>query len=409
MFVLKGLVAGLVLGLAQTTLALQGCCNDKCGKPVGLAKYGRHDCSSRLIKYTTPTKTRTVYRTSTHTVASTVVKKVTGTKDVTVTTVLSVTDHSVTTDLSTVTDTDVQTAVSTDFDTVLSTITVPFVVSTAAVPKRDHIDARELPRPAYAHACNSDQYTRACSCLGVKPRTITRPAVYKTIYKTRTTVRTVLKTVTSHAATKTITHILSRTVHTTIVAGTTIVETDLATITTTIETAITTVSIATVTADPAPPTCTGTGFYLQIVNTSKVSGYLGFINSIGQGIYLRVFTGGGSPLEVDGSGNIVSYYSPEDIKMLVLDSGPPPYQLWFSSDAANVHYTVKNDPVSCQLGGAPDYAVSCKGPDGSPYSFAVCLDPVYFEWNAWIYVQGQESSLDGRNCITGNTIMGVCR
>ncbi|EPS39068.1 hypothetical protein H072_7162 [Dactylellina haptotyla CBS 200.50] len=409
MFLLKALAA---LGLAQAAFA-ESCCNDKCGKPVGLARYGRRDCSSILVTYITPTRTTTVYRDTTKTVASTVVRKVTDTKDITVTTIFSLTKQSVSTDLATVTETDVETNISIDTETAFSTVTVPYSVSVVAPPKKRSNYYNTPPRPAYANACNSYQYTRACSCLGVKPRTITLPAVVKTVTKTRSATKTNVVTVTSHAATKTLTDTLSQTVYTTVVSGTTVTATEVVTVTTELEATVTTVVVATQTAGPQPPLCTGTGFYLQTSSQTYpgANGFLGFINSIGQGIYLRVFSGGGSPLTVDGNGNIVSYYSPTDIKMLVLDSGPPPYQLWFSSDQANVHYNVKNDPVSCQLGSAPDFPISCKGPDGSAYSFALCLDPVYFEWDAWIYQQGNEASLAGKTCVLSNAggINAVCR
>ncbi|KAK6537562.1 hypothetical protein TWF694_011744 [Orbilia ellipsospora] len=415
MFILKGLVAGLGLGLglAQTAFA-ESCCTDKCGKPVGLAKYGRLDCSSILIKYTTPTKTTTIYRTTTHTVGSTVVKKVTDTKDVTITTTLSVTELSVSTALSTIFETDVETSITTDIETAYSTTTIPFVVTVTAPPaKRNNVYTP--PRPAYANYCNSDQYTRACSCLGVKPRTITKPAVVKTVYQTRTAFKTTVKTVTSHAATKTLTDTVSQTVYTTVVSGTTVVTTDIVTVTTSIEVTATTVIVATQTAGPEPPYCTGTGFYIATSssspNQSGANGFLGFINSIGQGIYLRVFSGGGSPLTIDGNGNIVSYYSPTDIKMVVFTSDGPAYKLWFSSDAANVHYNVPNTPASCQLGAAPDFTITCKGPNASAsYGLAICQDPVYYEWDAWIYPLDNLASLTGQNCVTdASKIMAVCR
>ncbi|KAJ6256991.1 hypothetical protein Dda_7874 [Drechslerella dactyloides] len=387
----KNLAAGLAVAIgllvheAVAVVKAPSCCTNQCGKAVGLNKNGKKDCSAVLVKTVVlPTVTTTRHYTVTHTVVRHGLSLITQSTDITATATETETDVSISTSITT----DVETAFSTDVSTVIetdfSTVTIPYPVTTATVLKKRTICST---KPAYARTCDSGAYTRACSCLGVKPYTVTKPAARKTVRVTRTAYTTVRTVATSLADPVTNTDTVTVTSFTTIVSGVEVVETSTITLATEVATTVTTVVFATATAAPAPPTCTGTGFKLRInAPGSTPDGQpLGFINSIGQGIYMRAFQAGGSPLTVDSSGNIVSWYSPTDIRMVVLTNAPPPYKAWFESDAANVHYPSKSpQPASCQLGSGPDYKIACKS-GGADYQAAICQDPTYFEWELWIY------------------------
>lgn len=288
--------------------------------------------------------------------------------------------------------------------TVTTTIGLPYTVALPA--KRE-----ALTRPPYASVCNANEYTSACACLGVRPSTVTEPAYTKTIRVDHTTIQTIESTITSIGATQTNTNVVTQTVITTVIENTVVTQIETLQETLTIPTTviITEVATATSTLAPTPPTCTGTGFYFvpSAPPDQTAQGFLGFINSIGQGIYMRIFSGGGSPLTVNANGDIVSYYSPDDIKRVVLNyNGAAAYQLWFSSDAANVHYT-NPTPVTCSLGGAPGFTPTCTVAGSTDvYQMTICLDPVYFEWDAWIY--SDASQLAGKNCMMA-PINGICR
>ncbi|KAF3904947.1 hypothetical protein ABW20_dc0110024 [Dactylellina cionopaga] len=474
MFFLKSLVTGLALGLVQDALATASCCTNQCGKSVKLAKYGKKDCSAVLIKTVCPTRTTTLYRTTTRTIQSISTKVVANSVVVTVTSIvskishtdstslvtsivpetdysvstllatstLSETDYSVSTSLATVDETQYSTDISTVTETAFSTVTIPYVIPTtsATVVKRD---SKPSPKPGYASACDSGAYTRACSCLGIKPTTITQAAVKKTVWKTRTATKTVKTTKTSLAPAKTSTKVVSLTTVTTIVSGTTIVEAQTSTVTTIVSgteivdiqtatvttvvsgteivetqtvtltvsatTTATDIAVVTQTADPAPPTCTGTGFILALnaPDTTVNGQFLGFIDSIGVGIYLRAFSGGGSPMSLDANGNIQNWYPGSDLNMVV-KSGAAPYKVWFQSSAENVNYSYPTESVSCQLGDGPDYKISCKGPGGGAYTPTICQDPVYYEWVLWIY--NDPSQLVGLNCAAGGSVIkAICK
>ncbi|EPS45310.1 hypothetical protein H072_692 [Dactylellina haptotyla CBS 200.50] len=450
MFFLKSLVAALALGLVQESIAAaaSSCCTDKCGKPVRLAKNGRRDCSAILVKTITPTKYTTNYKTATHTVYRTVVKKVTGTTDIIVTRVATKTDtklatetdtdivtetetdiaseteYSVSTSLSTAEETQFVTEVATATETSFSTLTVSFVPT---LKKRAYTPAK----PTYASACDNGAYTRACSCLGIKPITITRPAYKRTVSKTRTVYKTLTRTSTSYAAVNThtvvvshtqtniesltqtdvlsltATDVVSLTTRTTIISGTEIIATETITLTVSTDTTVTNTVVATQTADPAPPVCNGNGFGMYVQNpASSQNGYgLGNINSIGVGIYLRTFSGGAAPWKVDSSGNIISWYTTSDLQMLV-KTGSPPYKIWYRSSLSNVNYNVPTEDVSCQVGTGPDYKVSCIGPGGAPFKLAMCQDPIYYEWVGTLY--SDAAQLSGMNCVL-DSIVARCK
>ncbi|KAK6507519.1 hypothetical protein TWF481_005950 [Arthrobotrys musiformis] len=385
MFILKSLVAALALGLVQETIAAAAapaCCTNKCGKPVQLAKNGKKDCSAFLIKTVIPTRTTTLFKTTTlartttvsktTTLAksSTAIKKVTDTTDITVTTVISETDYSTSTSLATTEETATVTDTTTTVETLYETTTVPYPVETVSITLKKR--SAKPTKPSYASACDNGAYTRACSCLGIKPKTTTRSAVVKTVYKTRTAYKTVTAyktftayktntvTHTSKANTETRTHSVSLSTYTTIISGTAITATETVTLTEPATLTETTVSVATQTADPVPPTCAGKGFALYIRDSTNANGWgAGTINSIGEGIYVRLWSNGAAPMAIDDNGNLQSWYgSTFQYKIKAADILPA--KVWIQYIPAGVSYTWASVDLTCGIGGAPDYELTCK-------------------------------------------------
>ncbi|KXJ90374.1 hypothetical protein Micbo1qcDRAFT_163981 [Microdochium bolleyi] len=140
---------------------------------------------------------------------------------------------------------------------------------------------------------------------------------------------------------------------------------------------------ATVTAI-TPPQCTGTGFELRFTPTVGGRYGLGFINSIGQGIYLMSFQGS-SRFSVDANGQITNFY-PNDLQPLVIYSSAYPgyLQTAFKSVQLGVSYAGKQTaPVSCVLGPAPTYSLLCTvaGENGGqPLVAALCNSNSFFNY-----------------------------
>ncbi|EGX46467.1 hypothetical protein AOL_s00109g39 [Orbilia oligospora ATCC 24927] len=426
MFILKSLVAVLALGLVQDTIAAAAapaCCTNKCGKSVQLAKNGKKDCSALLIKTVTPTRTTTHFRTTTITRkttlsrtitltgGSTVTKAVTDTTDITVTTIASETDYSTSTSLATVEETETVTDISTAVETNTETTTVPYV-------SNSFIKRNAKPtKPAYASACDNSAYTRACSCIGIKPKTTTRAAVVKTVYKTRTayktntayTTFTVYKTNTetrtSTAPAETRTEIVSLTTYTTIISGTAITATETLTLTESATTTETTVVVTTQTAAPVPPTCVGKGFSFHLTGSVvNANGWgMGMINSIGQGIYVRLFSGGSSAMVIDGDNGLQSWYG-SDYQYVIL-TGSLPTKVWIKSARSNVSYTWQQTALTCGIGSGPNYDLTCKSAT-TTYLVTFCRNPTYFEWELYVYTD--VSQLAGMVCSNDGAIKATC-
>ncbi|KAF3903175.1 hypothetical protein ABW21_db0209582 [Orbilia brochopaga] len=381
----KNFAAGLVLALGlfqdAVTASTPSCCTNQCGKAVGLNKNGKKDCSAVLIKTVMlPTVTTTRHVTVTHTLVRHGLKIITPSTLLVATATLSETDVSISTSLSTDIETAFSTDISTVFETEFSTTTIPFPVPTitttqVVVGKRTVCSTK----PAYARTCDSNAYTRACSCMGVKPYTVTKPAPRKTVYRTLTAYTTIHTTATSIAPAITNTNIVTVTSFTTIISGTEIVETSTVTVATEIATTVTDVVVATETADPVPPTCTGMGFVIKANSPgqSPPNGYgIGWIT------------------RVDDSGNIVNWY-PSDFTMVVATDAAP-YKVMFESNLGNVHYAFPTQPASCGIS-STDFQLACKV-GTADYKAAFCRDPVYYDWYVWLY--NDASQLAGMQCVT---------
>ncbi|KAK6336741.1 hypothetical protein TWF718_009532 [Orbilia javanica] len=432
MFILKSLVAALALGLVQDTIAAAaapGCCTDKCGKPVQLAKNGKKDCSAFLIKTVIPTKTTTVFKTktlsrtttvskkTTVTRGATVTKKVTDTTDITVTNIASETDYSTSTSLATLEETETVTNTLTTVESILETTTVPYPTSTATITAEKR-DVKPV-KPTYASACDNAAYTRACSCLGIKPKTTTKAAVVRTVYKTRTAYKsfTVYKTstiyktntaiLTSKAPTETKTSVVSLTTYTTIVSGTAITATETLTLTESATLTETTVIVATQTADPVPPVCVGKGFEVRLKDSGVTAeGWgLGMINSIGQGIYVRLFSGGASPMVITDDG-LQSWYA-SDYEYIIQTGSTFPSKVWIKSVKSNViSYPWATTTVTFGLGDGPDYSLVCSSGD-TTYKITFCRNPTYFEWELVVYTD--DSQLAGLTCAAEGSAKATCK
>ncbi|KAK6343374.1 hypothetical protein TWF730_010964 [Orbilia blumenaviensis] len=434
MFILKSLVAALALGLVQDTIAAAAapaCCTNKCGKSIQLAKNGKKDCSAFLIKTVVPTRTTTKFktttlartitlsRTATLNKALTVVETVTGTTDITVTTIASETDLSTSTSLATVEETETLTETATAVETEYETTTVPYVLSTANVITVIKRSAKPT-KPAYASACDNAAYTRACSCIGIKPKTTTKAAVVKTLYKTRTAYKThtSYKTVTvnkTNVATKTSqapavtqTSVLSLTTYTTIISGTAITATETVTLTESATLTETTVVVATHTADPIPPTCIGKGFAFRVSGTTAagINGWgMGMINSIGVGIYIRLFSGGASPFVITNN-SLQSWYN-SDFEYYIKTGTLPAAaaQVWVKSVRSNVSYTWAGTRLDFYLGDGPDFELKATSGDTN-YMVTFCRDPVYYEWNLLVYTD--VSQLAGKTCANDGLVKATC-
>ncbi|KAK6512841.1 hypothetical protein TWF506_009007 [Arthrobotrys conoides] len=435
MFILKSLVAALALGLVQDTIAAAAapaCCTNKCGKSVQLAKNGKKDCSAFLIKTVTPTRTTTLFRTktiartttlsktTTLTKGSTVITTVTDTTDITITTIASETDYSTSTSLATVEETATVTDISTAVETNTETTTVPYPVTSVTFIKRNY--NAKPSKPAYASACDNVAYTRACSCVGVKPKTTTRPAVVETVYKTRTAYKThtfyktftayktKTDTRTSTAPAVTRTEIISLTTYTTIISGTAITATETLTLTESATVTETTVVVATETAAPVPPTCSGKGFSFHLSGSSAASnGWgVGLINSIGVGIYIRMFSGGSSPMVVDGNGQLQSWYG-SDYDYYINPTVVPafPAKVWVKSGRANVSYAwlAQGIALKCGTGNGPNYEFTCKSTDTN-YFVTFCQNPTYYEWELVAYTN--VSQLNGKTCTNDGVVKASC-
>ncbi|KAK6346816.1 hypothetical protein TWF696_006924 [Orbilia brochopaga] len=407
----KNLVAGLAVALSllvqDAVAATPSCCTNQCGKAVGLNKNGKKDCSAVLIKTVIlPTATTTRYATVTHTLIRHGLKVITPSTALIATATLIETDTSISTSIST----DIETAYSTDITTVIetefSTTTVPFPVptstNTVTVIKKRTLCAT---KPAYARTCDNGAYTRACSCVGVKPYTVTKPAPRKTITKTRTAYATVRTTATSIAPAITATTIVTVTSFTTVISGTEIVETSTVTLGTEIATTVTTVSVATHTADPVLPGCVGLGFTIRISTPdgSVPNNWgLGWITSLGltTTTYIRGYSGGASQMTVDETGSIRNWW-PNDMKMVVRTDGAP-YQVLFSSDASNIHYSYPTQPARCGVN--TDGTLACKVGEVD-YQATMCRDPQYYDWILWLY--NDEAQLAGRTCV--NSLKAACK
>ncbi|KAF3200055.1 hypothetical protein TWF106_003496 [Orbilia oligospora] len=428
MFILKSLVAVLALGLVQDTIAAAAapaCCTNKCGKSVQLAKNGKKDCSALLIKTVIPTRTTTHFRTTTVTRkttlsrtitltrGSTVTKAVTDTTDITVTTIASETDYSTSTSLATVEETETLTDISTAVETNTETTTVPYPVPTVSFIKRN----AKPTKPAYASACDNSAYTRACSCIGVKPRTTTRSAVVRTVYKTRTAYKTNtayktftayktnIETRTSTAPAETRTEIVSLTTYTTIISGTAITATETLTLTESATVTETTVVVATETAAPAPPTCVGRGFSFRLTGSAvSANGWgMGMINSIGQGIYVRLFSGGSSAMVIDGDRGLQSWYG-SDYQYVIL-TGNLPTKVWIKSARSSVSYTWQQTAITCGIGSGPNYELTCKSAT-TTYFVTFCQNPTYYEWELFVYTD--VSQLAGKICSNDGAMKATC-
>ncbi len=318
------------------------------------------------------------------------------------------TDFTTLTALTTVYQTETITAIPTIVESVTfgTTVTVSYSYVTPTALKRE-----ALAEPPYASACDDNEYTRACACLGVWPSTVTEPASTETIWISYTAIQTLESTITSIAATKTDTDVVTET------SITTVFETNVATQITTLSATltlpttvtITEVSTAFATLPPTPPTCTGTGFILSPQNpgTSIAGWKVGLIDSIGVGIYARLFSGGGTPFSVDTNGDVQQFYPGSDL-MMVVPTGSGPFKLWFSSAAENVHYNYPTTPVTCTIGDAPGYVFTCTlAGSTTVYKTAVCQDPTYYEWDVWLYTDSAQLALNGQTCQTG-PIDAIC-
>ncbi|KAK6525704.1 hypothetical protein TWF281_010755 [Arthrobotrys megalospora] len=483
MFILKSLVAALALGLVQDTVAAAAapaCCTNKCGKSVQLAKNGKKDCSAFLIKTVTPTRTTTLSKTTTlartttiskkitltktttlpifyNTITlsttttlfgtttvsslSTVIEEVTGTTDITVTDVASETDYSASTSLATVEETEVVTDTATATETQVETTTVTYAPPAITLKKR----YAQPTKPAYASVCDNRAYTSACSCIGIKPKTTTKPAVVKTVYKTKTAYKTVTKsttltayktstaykTFTTHktltvyqtftvrdidtttqtvqAPPQTQTSVVSLTTYTTIISGTAITATETVTRTESVTVTESTVVLATYTAPAAPPVCVGKGFKLRVAgSTSSVNGWwVGYTGSLSTA-YPRLFSGGSGALTIDSNGNLQAFsYGGSDFQYGIQNKvNPYPGLVMLKSTKQGINFPWPAITFQCGLGPAPNYQFQCKDTNGVVVPGAWCWDTTVYDWALTLYTSIDQ--LAGKNCATDGFTAPTC-
>ncbi|KAL2203573.1 hypothetical protein CC79DRAFT_1336273 [Sarocladium strictum] len=392
MLLLKSIVATAALGF----LAIPVAATTACEKAVR-AMYGAKDvCKSQLVQTVTVTPTSTV------TVSRTVIPgKVTS--DVTHTNTKLSTSRKTSTSLVT--------SILTNTVTAVQTITLTATVSSTVTATADAVTITVLPRklagpprikvpPSVAGVCDLNSYIKACDCLGIKPTTTTRTARAVTA----TSTKTVHKAPSVQTNTRFVTRTSVTTVYTTVTS--TNIRTESATITNTISTIGNTLtSLQTVTVIPTatataivPPKCTGAGFHLSF--TPAVSGGrtgVGFINSVGQGIFLQVFSSG-SQFALDPNGDLTSFYT-NDLKptALVWPSDSNYLQLAYSSQDSRVSYTGQTTmTVHCGLGAGPEYEFQCVVPglnQDQPLTVAVCMDRTFSPY-LYVHVPGAAPPAD---------------
>ncbi|KAJ4250169.1 hypothetical protein NW762_011983 [Fusarium torreyae] len=166
--------------------AYRGCKEDTCVKAaIGSYQYPNLDACESFLLTTVVPATTTIHRAKTVRVIPFGLKR--ATKTVTVLVTATQIKSVVKTDFAdlTATEVDKETATVTKVTTVTTTrpVVAPFKRALNQRPKT--IKPTNIPAPAKKACTNSAQYSNACSCIGVKPRTTTFKG--QTVYLTRTT------------------------------------------------------------------------------------------------------------------------------------------------------------------------------------------------------------------------------
>ncbi|KAH7031444.1 uncharacterized protein B0I36DRAFT_431550 [Microdochium trichocladiopsis] len=377
----QGLVAIVAIGLLGDVLAAACCGRDACGRAVLAARGAKDSCSSRLVETVTVTPTATVALTST--------ARSTITSDITLTQVQSDTDLETLTSLATSdfvsTVTDIQTVALTSTVVATVTATADSTVTITVTPGAPNSSQPPVKRGGSAYGvCDDTAYVSACSCIGVRPTTVTQTASAVTV----TSLQTITQSPDFQTNTQVLTQTSSVTFFTTITVTTSI--TQLATVTNTFSTvANTATSLQTIVVTPtatvtaiAPPQCTGGGFNLLF--TPSVGGRygLGYVNSIGEGLFLMAFQGS-SRFTVDASGQITNFYANDFQPVVIYSSAHPAYfEPAFKSVQQGYSYAGQQiSPVNCALGPAPAYNLQCtvEGVNGGqPLVAAICRNGRFY-------------------------------
>lgn len=256
--------------------------------------------------------------------------------------------------------------------TVTSTITTTVPAATTTVRARDapaELEARgnyQQP-PSYAdRSCNLNQYSSACSCIGVHPATVTIPYETETVTRTSTCFETTVvhqTSVTTHLVTKTSTAISTETE-----TGATL-------------TATTTATVTTNPGDAIPTDIFGCAQAIDVV--------FYFVDTNNQQMYLNL-TGDGSVVELTGaskgddtfsqfvitaSGLARDFDSPPNFALKTTDGGSLT-SVFASGDFSGAVLRCTNPgqnyvPLQCQQGEKNTFYLCPAEADGSNVMFGI--------------------------------------